>query len=153
MLLQLQIIREQEEVRDKSMFKSVLFLWLICIFIAMFSSGCAKSSTGKVDLSSRSVPGFLRSGTTTIEDVLENIGEPFGYREQGNRSAMIYLSYQEEYFNLLFTQIRMEESHRLDLVFNKNILEKAEIKKEGWGFGANIDPQLIQLLAQKFMHL
>ena len=114
----------------------------------MFSSGCAKSSTGKVDLSSRSVPGFLRTGTTTIEDVLKNIGEPFGYREQGNRSAMIYLSYQEEYFNLLFTQIRMEESHCLDLVFNKNILEKAEIKKEGWGIGANIDPQLIQLLAQ-----
>ncbi len=130
------------------MFKSVLFLWLICIFIAMFSSGCAKSSIGKVDLSSRKLPGFLRSGTTTIEDVLKNIGEPFGSREQGNRSAMIYLSYQEEYFNLLFTQILMEESHRLDLVFNKNILEKAEIKKEGWGFGANIDPQLIQLLAQ-----
>ena len=148
MLLQLQTIREQEEVRDKSMFKSVLFLWLICIFIAMFSSACAKSSTGKVDLSSRKLPGFLRSGTTTIEDVLKNIGEPFGFREQGNRSAMIYLSYQEEYFNLLFTQIRMEESHRLDLVFNKNILEKAEIKKEGWGFGANIDHQLIQLLAQ-----
>ena len=148
MLLQLQIIREQEEVRDKSMFKSVLYLWLICIFIVVFSSGCAKSSTGKVDLSSRKLPGFLRSGTTTIEDVLKNIGEPFGFREQGNRSAMIYLSYQEEYFNLLFTQILMEESHRLDLVFNKNILEKAEIKKEGWGFGANIDPQLIQLLAQ-----
>ena len=148
MLLQLQTIREQEEVLDKNMFKSVLFLWLICIFIVVFSSGCAKSSTGKVDLSSRTVPGFLRSGTTTIEDVLENIGEPFGYREQGNRSAMIYLSYQEEYFNLFLTQIRIEESHRLDLVFNKNILEKAEIKKEGWGIGANIDPQLIQLLAQ-----
>ena len=148
MLLQLQTIREQEEVRDKKMCKSVLFLWLICIFIVVFSSGCAKSSTGKVDLSIRSVPGFLRTGTTTIEDVLENIGEPFGYREQGNRSAMIDLSYQEEYFNLLFTQIRMEESHRLDLVFNKNILEKSEIKKEGWGIGANIDPQLIQLLAQ-----
>ena len=130
------------------MFKSFLFLWLICILIVVFSSGCAKSSTGKVNLSSRTVPGFLRSGTTTIEDVLENIGEPFGNREQGNLSAMIYLSYQEEYFNLLFTQIRMEESHRLDLVFNKNILEKAEIKKEGWGLGANIDPQLIQLLAQ-----
>ena len=91
---------------------------------------------------------MLRVGTTTIEYVLENIGEPFGYREQGNRSAMIYLSYQEEYFNLLFTQIRIEESHRLDLVFNKNILEIAEIKKDGWGFEANIDPQLIQLLAQ-----
>ena len=130
------------------MFKSVLFLWLICIFIVVISSGCAKSSTGKVDLSSRTVPGFFKIGTTTIKDVLENIGEPFGYREQGNRSAMIYLSFQEDYFNLLFTQIRMEESHRLDLVFNKNILEKAEIKKEGWGFGANIDPQLIHLLAQ-----
>ena len=148
MLLRFQSILEQEEVRDKSMFKSVLFLWLICIFIVVFSSGCAKSSTGKVDLSSRTVPGFLRSGTTTIEDVLENIGEPFGYREQGSRSAMIYHSFQEKYFNLLFTQIRVEESHRLDLVFNKNILEKAEIKKEGWGFGANIDPQLIHLLAQ-----
>ena len=103
MLPQLQTIREQEEVRDKNMFKSVLFLWLICIFIVVFSSGCAKSSTGKVDLSSRSVPEFIRTGTTTKEDILENIGEPFGYREQGNRSAMIYLSYQEDYFNLLFT--------------------------------------------------
>ncbi|MDC0229719.1 hypothetical protein OAK48_01975 [Deltaproteobacteria bacterium] len=130
------------------MFKRILFLWLICIIIVVLSSGCAISSIGKVDLSSRTVPGFLRTGTTSIEDVLENIGEPFGYREQGNRSAMIYLSFQEDYFNLLFTQIRMEESHRLDLVFNKNILEKAEIKKEGWGFGVNIDPQLIHLLGQ-----
>ena len=148
MLLRLQTTREQEEVRDKNMFKSFLFLWLNCNFFVVFSSGCAKSSTGKVDLSSRSVPEFIRTGTTTKEDILENIGEPFGFREQGNRSAMIYLSFQEEYFNLLFTQIRMEESHRLDLVFNKNILKKAKIKKEGWGFEANIDPQLIQLLAQ-----
>ena len=148
MLLQLQTIQEQEEVRDKSMFKSVLFLWLICIFIVVFSSGCAKSSIGKVDLSSRTVPGFLKTGTTTIEDVLENIGEPFGYREQGNRSAMIYLSFQANTIGLFQFIIHLEESHRLDLVFNKNILEKAEIKKEGWGFGANIDPQLIQLLAQ-----
>ena len=34
----------------------------------------------------------------------------------------------------------------LDLVFQNYILQKAEIKKEGWGFGANIDPQLLQLL-------
>ena len=132
MLQQHQTIRQQEEVREKNMFKSV-FLWLICIFIVVFSSGCAKSSTGKVDLSNQSAPGFLRTGSTTMEDVLENIGEPFGYREQGNHVAMVYLSFKEEYFNLLYTQIQMEESHRLDLVFNKNILEKAEIKKEGWG--------------------
>ena len=130
------------------MFKSVLFLWLICIFIVVFSAGCAKSSIGKVDLSSRTVPGFLKTGATTIEDVLENIGEPFGYREQGNRSAMIYLSFQANTIGLFQFIIHLEESHRLDLVFNKNILEKAEIKKEGWGFGVNIDPQLIQLLAQ-----
>jgi len=85
----------------------------------VFSSVCAKSSTAKVDLSSRSVPGFLRTGSTDIEDVIENIGELFGYREQGNRAAMICLSYQEEYFNLFFTQMLMEKSHRLDLVFNK----------------------------------
>ena len=125
------------------MFKSVLFLWLICIFIVVFSSSCAKSSIGKLDLSSRTVPGFLKTGNTTIEDVLENIGEPFGYREQGNRSAMIYLSFQANTIGLFQFIIHLEESHRLDMVFNKNILEKAEIKKEGWGFGANIDPQLI----------
>ena len=127
MLLQLQTIREQEEVRDKSMFKSVLFLWLIFIIIVVFSSGCTKSSMGKVDLSSRTVPGFIRTGTTTIEDFLENIGEPFGYREQRDRSAMIYLSFQEDYFNLLFTQIRIEESHRLDLVFNLAACSTASI--------------------------
>ena len=61
---------------------------------------------------------------------------------------MIYLSFQKDYFNLLFTQIRMEKSYRLDLVFQNNVLQKAEIKKDGWGFGANIDPQLLQLLVQ-----
>ena len=110
-LLQIQTIREREEVRDKNTFKSVLFLWSIRIFIFVFSSGCTKSSTGKVDLSSLSFPALLRTGTTTIEDTLENIGEPFSYREQGNRSAMIYLSYHEEYFNLLFTQLRIKEFH------------------------------------------
>ena len=88
----------------------------------MFSSGCAKSSTGKVDLSSRTVPGSLKTGTTTIEDVLENIGEPFGYREQGNRSAMIYLSFQANTIGLFQFIIHLEESHRLDLVFKKNLL-------------------------------
>jgi len=42
----------------------------------------------------------------------------------------------------------MEESHPLDLVFKKNILEKAAIKKDGWGFESNNDPQLIQLPAR-----
>jgi len=48
----------------------------------------------------------------------------------------------------LFTEIRIEKAYRLDLVFQNDILQKAEIKKEGWGFGVNIDPQLLQLLAR-----
>jgi hypothetical protein len=147
-LRQLQIIPAQEEVRDKSMFKSVIFLWLICIFIFVFSSGCAKSRMGKVDLSGEATPNFLKAGTTTTHEVLEQIGEPFGYREKGDRSAMIYISFQDDYINLLFSQFRMEKAYRLDLIFQNDVLQKAEIKKEGWGFGANIDPQLIQLLAR-----
>ena len=79
---------------------------------------------------------------------MEQIGEPSGNREQENCSAMIFIDFQEEYFNLLITKIRREKAYRLDLVFQDDILQKAEIKKEGWGFGANMDPQLLQLLAR-----
>ncbi|MDP7581717.1 MAG: hypothetical protein QGG03_00630, partial [SAR324 cluster bacterium] len=118
------------------------------ILLIVFSPGCTKSRMGKIDLSGEAAPSFLETGTTTTHDVLVQIGEPFGYREQGDRSAMIFLNFQEDYYNFLFTQFRMEKSYRLDLVFQKNILQKAEIKKEGWGFGVNVDPQLIQLLGR-----
>jgi hypothetical protein len=64
---------------------------------------------------------------------LEQIGEPFGYREQENRSAMIFLDFQEDYVNLLITEIRLEKAYRLDLVFQDDILQKAEIKKRRMG--------------------
>lgn len=118
------------------------------ILLAVITSGCAKTRIGKIDLSDGSPPDFLRVGETTPQEVLEQIGEPFGYREQGNRSAMIYINYQEDYFFLLITEIRIEKAYRLDLVFQNEILEKAEVKKEGWGFGASVDPQLLQLLAR-----
>ena len=79
---------------------------------------------------------------------MEQIGEPFGNREQENRSARIFIDFQEDYVNLLITDIRREKANRLDLVFQDDNLQKAEIKKEGWGFGANMDPQLLQLLAR-----
>ena len=147
-LRQLQTIPAQEEALDKRMIKYFDLLPIICILLIAVTSGCAKSRMGKVDLSGEASPSFLKTGTTTAQEVLEQIGEPLGYREQGNRSAMIFLSFQEDYINLLFTQIRMEKSYRLDLVFQNNVLQKAEIKKDGWGFGANIDPQLLQLLAR-----
>ena len=147
-LRQLQTIPAQEEARDKRMIKYFDLLPIIRILLIAFTSGCAKSRMGKVDLSGEAVPSILKKGTTTAQEVLVQIGEPLGYREQGNRSAMIFLSFQEDYSNLLFTQIRMEKSYRLDLVFQNNVLQKAEIKKVVRCFVANIDHQLLQLLVQ-----
>ena len=118
------------------------------ILFGMTLSGCAKTRIGKIDLSDNNIPKFLQVGETTIRDVLVRIGEPFGYRERGNRSALIYLNYVEDYVFFLVGDFRTEKAYRLDLVFQNEVLEKAEIKREGWGFGANIDPQLLQLLAR-----
>ena len=63
-------------------------------------------------------------------------------------SVSTFGKFQADYVNLLITDIRLEKAYRLDLVFQDDILQKAEIKKEGWGFGANMDPQLLQLLAR-----
>ena len=115
------------------MIKYFDLLPIICILLIVFTPGCTKSRMGKIDLSGEAAPSFLETGTTTTHDVLEQIGEPFGYREQGDRSAMIFLNFQEDYYNFLFTQFRMEKSYRLDLVFQKNILQKAEIKKRRLG--------------------
>ena len=119
---------------------------MILLYITL--SGCAKKRLGKIDLSSESPPVFLKVGETTSNDVVAQIGEPFGYREQGNRSAMIYVNHHEDYYFLLITELRIEKAYRLDLVFQNEVLEKAEIKREGWGFGPNVDPQLLQLLAR-----
>ena len=101
-----------------------------------------------MELSDKKLPNFLKVGTTRAQEVLEQIGEPFGNREQEDLAAMISIDFQEDYFNLLITEILREKAFRLDLVFQDDILQKAEIKKEGWGFGANMDPQLLQLLAR-----
>ena len=112
----------------------------------MLLFGCAKTRIGKVELSDEKLPNFLKVGTTRAQEVLEQIGEPFGYREQENHSAMIFLNFQEDYVNLLITDIRLENAYRLDLVFQDDILQIEEINKEGWGFVENMDPQLLQLL-------
>ena len=70
-------------------------------------------------------------GKTTVEEVLIQIGEPFGYKERKNRTAIICINFNEVYVNLLFTEIRIEKAYQLDLVFQNDILQKAEIKKEG----------------------
>ena len=61
---------------------------------------------------------------------------------------MIFIDFQEDYVNFLITKILREKAYRLGFVFQDDILQKAEIKKEGWGLGANIDPQLLQLLSR-----
>ena len=130
------------------MTKALTILTIASVLFFVFLGGCSQTKLGKVDLSNGTHPNFLEMGKTTVQDVLNQIGEPFGYKEHKNRSAIIYLNFNEDYVNLLFTEIRIEKAYRLDLVFQNDILQKAEIKKEGWGFGANIDPQLLQLLAR-----
>ena len=121
---------------------------IISTLFFMFLGGCSQTKLAKVDLSRGTPQNLLETGKTTVQEVLNQIGEPFGYQERKNRSAMIYLNFNEDYVNLLFTEIRTEKAYRLDLVFQNDILQKAEIKKEGWGFCANINHQLLQLLAR-----
>ena len=130
------------------MTKALTILKIASALFFVFLGGCSQTKLGKVDLSSGTPPNFLEMGKTTVQDVLNQIGEPFGYKECKNRSAIICHNFNEDYVNLLFTEIRIEKAYQLDLVFQNDILQKAEIKKEGWGFGANIDPQLLQLLAR-----
>jgi len=130
------------------MTKALTILTIASVLFFVFLGGCSQTKLGKVDLSNGTLPNFLEMGKTTVEEVLIQIGEPFGYKERKNRSAIIYLNFNEDYVNLLFTEIRIEKAYRLDLVFQNDILQKAEIKKEGWGFGTYVDPQLLQLLAR-----
>ena len=78
------------------------------ILLSITLTGCAKTRLGKIDLSSENPPVFLKVGETTSNDVVAQIGEPFGYREQGNRSAMIYVNHHEDYYFLLITELRIE---------------------------------------------
>lgn len=120
-------------------------LWLIGLLLLMIS-GCAHTTIGKVDISNGNKPDFLRIGNTTTEEVLSSIGEPLGYREQANRTAMIYEYYTTYFVNFIFGAYMHEDGYSLNLVFEDNKLAAAEVKKEGWGFAANVDPQLVQML-------
>ena len=148
LLRQLPTILVQEEAQGNRMTKFYFLLPFTGILLFMLLVGCAKTRIGKVELSDEKLPNFLKVGTTRAQEVLEQIGEPFGNREQENSSVMIFMDFQEDHVNLLITEIRQEKAYRLDLVFQDYILQKAEIKKEGWGCGANMDPQLLQLLAR-----
>ena len=146
LLRQLPTIPVQEEAQVNRLKRYYFLLPITGIILLMLLVGCAKTRIGKVELSDEKLPNFLKVGTTRAQEVLEQIGEPFGYREQENRSAMIFLDFQEDYVNLLIAEIQLETAYPMDLVFQDDILQKGESKKEGWGFGANMDPQLLQLL-------
>ena len=77
------------------------------------------------------------------------MGEPLVHRIVAGRETLIYNHERGDYFFLYGTY----EGNELVLRLKNQIVveaktEKTEIKKEGWGTGAHIDPQLIQLLAQ-----
>ncbi len=128
--------------------KPIQIFVIVTILAGLILNGCARTRIGKVDLSSGNPPEFMKIGETTLDEVLDKIGEPLGYREKDNRSAMIYINFHENYIYFIGGDFRYEKSFRLDLVFQDKVLIKAEVKREGWGFGGNVDPQLLQLLVQ-----
>ena len=73
------------------MTKALIILPIASALFFVFLGGCSQTKLGKVDLSSGTPPNFLEAGKTTVEEVLIQIGEPFGYQERKNHSAMIYL--------------------------------------------------------------
>lgn len=120
---------------------------LLGVLFIIFLNGCSQTVIGKANLTDdNNPPIFLKVGETTVEDILTTLGEPLGYREQDNLSAMIYIQYESQYAFLYYADINMEKAYRLDLVFEDKILQKVEVKKEGWGYGANINTILTQLL-------
>ena len=86
--------------------KYYFLLPITSILLFMLLFGCAKTRIRKMELSDKKLPNFLKVGTTRAQEVLEQIGEPFGNREQENRSAMIFIDFQEDYVNLLISEIR-----------------------------------------------
>ena len=113
--------------------------FLIAVAIGLLTSGCASTHMGKIDFSDGNVPSFLKVGETTEHEVLEKIGEPVGYRANGDQSNMMFVSYDEYYIFFLVGDFRKEEAHRMDLVFVEGVLTKADIKREGMGRGVNVD--------------
>jgi hypothetical protein len=119
---------------------------LLAVMALYLLSGCAAMTIGKTDLSSGKVPSFLRVGETTQQDVLTRLGEPLGYRDEGDRSAMTYEYVRDDYLWLVFGSYAQERAYRLYVVFKNSVLSKAEVQRDGWGFAGNVDPQLMQLL-------
>ena len=92
------------------MTKALIILPITSALFFVFLGGCSQTKPGKVDLTSGTTPNFLETGKTIVEEVLIQIGEPFSYQERKNRSAMIYLNFNEDYIILLFTEIRTEKA-------------------------------------------
>jgi hypothetical protein len=119
---------------------------ILAAFAILLTAGCAATTIGKIDLSTGQTPSFLTIGRTTQQDVLARLGEPLGYREQGARSVMSYEHVEMRFLWFGIGSYQQERAYRLYAVFDDNVLSKAEVRRDGWGFAGNIDPQLLQLL-------
>ena len=106
LLRQLPTIPVQEEVQGNRMTKFYFFIADHQHLTFHVTRRICPNSNWKKELSDEKLPNFLKVGTTRAQEVLEQIGEPFGNREQENRSAMIFIDFQEDYVNLLISEIR-----------------------------------------------
>ncbi len=104
--------------------KTVYAAGLVMLVLA----GCTHSTIGKVSLYDGKVPPFFIVGKTTATEVISRCGEPSGYREHGNRSVMIYRYREVTWYFPTFAN----KNYMLYLVFEDNVLSKAEVRKQGW---------------------
>lgn len=114
------------------------------LILALFLSGCSYVKMGKVKLD-EGQPQFLRIGQTTRQEVLDRLGEPYGYVEEGERAVMSYYDMQEFTYALQIF-LRYEKRKSLYLVFQGETLARVQLLKDGEGFGYQGGTNLQSLL-------
>ena len=95
-----------------------IFRIITGIGITLLVSSCSVSTFGKFQ-ADEGIPSFIQVGKTTRKEIMTTLGEPLVHRFVVGKETLIYNHERGEYFFLL-----------------------------GWGFDANMDPQLLQLLAR-----
>lgn len=116
----------------------------VCLFLSIFLlQACASSKLGKVNLLGNDYKKNLIVGESHITQVIDELGEPFGYSESSDRTVITYIDHREKYVFYLIGDIRTSNSKKLYLRFEDNILSHLEVQKEGWGLGVDVNAQAL----------
>lgn len=121
----------------------------VCLFLSLvFLQACASSKLGKVNLLGNDYKKNLIVGESHITQVIDELGEPFGYSETSERTVITYIDHREKYVFYLIGDIRTSNSQKLYLSFKDNVLSHLEVQKEGWALGVDLNTQALGSLAR-----